>query len=325
MRSNYGRKPQYCHALDRSANHADPIAKYIEKTHSASTIQNYVRGFAVWKKWCSTHDRVALPCKEDDVLAFLVECLDEGASYISIRNYTTAINAVHASNDAYRENGKKLQALLRAQRRLYARNPMRAVTYHDVEDMVDFARLHHAPLRAARDSAILLLLVTSAERRREFVEADVQNVMISGARMVIHIPASKGDPNREGQHVGIRRGINPHYCPIAAVREWLDLSGITVGPLFRAINRHGRITSQTAMAPSSLNRIVTDYAAALGLGEHYGPHSFRRGNATESKRLGQSLEDIQRHLRHKDKRTTELYIDPSPIAWDRNITGLLLR
>ena len=63
--------------------------------------------------------------------------------------------------------------------------------------------------------------------------------MDDGLRVLLR--KSKTDPEGAGRHVGIPFGSNPKTCPVRAYRRWLEVSGITTGPVFRPIDRHGRI------------------------------------------------------------------------------------
>ena len=39
---------------------------------------------------------------------------------------------------------------------------------------------------------------------------------------------------------GIPCGENPETCAVEALRGWLKEAGIETGPVFRAVNRHGK-------------------------------------------------------------------------------------
>lgn len=44
-----------------------------------------------------------------------------------------------------------------------------------------------------------------------------------------------------GRKIGIPFGSSPETCPVRAVQAWLEQAGVSSGPLFRSINRHGHI------------------------------------------------------------------------------------
>jgi putative transcriptional regulator len=52
---------------------------------------------------------------------------------------------------------------------------------------------------------------------------------------------SKTGQEGPGRKVGMPYGGRPRTCPVRAVRDWIDFSLLTEGPLFRPINRFGKI------------------------------------------------------------------------------------
>ncbi|MDQ2787732.1 MAG: hypothetical protein M3Y58_22310 [Chloroflexota bacterium] len=52
---------------------------------------------------------------------------------------------------------------------------------------------------------------------------------------------SKGDQEGEGAKKGIPFGRHVLTGPVTAVGDYTDMSGVSEGPLFRPVNRHGRV------------------------------------------------------------------------------------
>jgi hypothetical protein len=63
-----------------------------------------------------------------------------------------------------------------------------------------------------------------------------------GLRIAVH--RSKADQQGEGDAGGLPYGSNPATCPVRAWRGWLEVSGITEGTAFRAIDRHGWVLAR---------------------------------------------------------------------------------
>jgi hypothetical protein len=49
--------------------------------------------------------------------------------------------------------------------------------------------------------------------------------------------------------VGIAHGTK--LCPVDALRAWLSAAGITSGPIFRSVNRHGQVGAD-ALTPQTV-------------------------------------------------------------------------
>ena len=46
----------------------------------------------------------------------------------------------------------------------------------------------------------------------------------------------------------IAYGSDPATCPVRAAKDWLELSGLTEGPVFRPISRYERIGAKALSA-----------------------------------------------------------------------------
>ncbi len=73
------------------------------------------------------------------------------------------------------------------------------------------------------------------------------------------IRKSKTDQEGVGLVKGIPAGHNPETCTVRALIAWLAAAGITTGPLFRKVDRHGRVSDKRLSAQSVA--LVIKYAA----------------------------------------------------------------
>ena len=90
-----------------------------------------------------------------------------------------------------------------------------------------------------------------------------------------------------------------------AVDAWLAAAAITRGPVFRAINRAGRIWGD-GMSPKVLWDVVRTAAARAGI-DKLAPHDLRRTCARLCHLAGGELDQIQFLLGHVSIQTTERY------------------
>jgi hypothetical protein len=72
--------------------------------------------------------------------------------------------------------------------------------------------------------------------------------------MVITIRKSKTDQERKGREVAIPQS-GGSICPVRALQCWIEASGIVEGPLFRPIDRTGRI-SKAALSADAVSVIL---------------------------------------------------------------------
>jgi integrase len=92
----------------------------------------------------------------------------------------------------------------------------------------------------------------------------------------------------------------------AAVDAWTAVAAITNGPVFRAINKAGRVWGD-GMSPKVLWDVVRATAAQAGI-DKLAPHDLRRTCARLCHLAGGELDQIQFLLGHVSIQTTERYL-----------------
>lgn len=131
-------------------------------------------------------------------------------------------------------------------------------------------------LKDIRDRALLLIGFAGGLRRSELVGFDVTDIEHVRQGIVLQIRFSKTDQLGKGQKIGIPHG-RTRWCPIAAFDAWMAASGITEGPIFRPVDRHGRI-HDTRLSGEAIALVVRERVAAAGLDPaQYSGHSLRAG------------------------------------------------
>ncbi|WP_149471584.1 tyrosine-type recombinase/integrase [Roseomonas genomospecies 6] len=158
-------------------------------------------------------------------------------------------------------------------------------------------------LTLLRDRALLLLGWAGAFRRSELVGIERHHLEIdpAGHGLTVFLPTSKADQFGKGASVAIWRADRlPELCPVRAVQEWLNRSGIGIagGPVFRKIERNGSLALK-ALHATAVTRIVKTWAAAAGLPvSEIGPHSLRSGYITTSMYHDKNPTRVMQHSRH---------------------------
>jgi integrase len=92
----------------------------------------------------------------------------------------------------------------------------------------------------------------------------------------------------------------------AAVDAWKETSAISEGPLFRSINKSGRVWGN-GMTAKVLWEVVREAASRAGI-EKLAPHDLRRTCARLCHLAGGELDQIQFLLGHVSIQTTERYL-----------------
>jgi integrase len=177
-------------------------------------------------------------------------------------------------------------------------------------------------IKGTRDRALLLIGFAGAFRRSELVALTVAHIEQAKQGVIVHLTRSKTDQEGRGRKVAIpyARGS---VCPVLALQQWLEVSGIIEGPIFRAVTRHGAI-SDAALTPQAVALVVKERAQAVGLDPaSYAGHSLRAGLVTSAAQLGVSSWKIRAQTGHKSDAMLSRYIRDANIFVD-NAAGAIL-
>ena len=172
----------------------------------------------------------------------------------------------------------------------------KAIATDDVQRMMDLAKAHSNPLRAARDFALITLLVHTGMRRSEAAGLRWADILTEGAHTVALLRDTKS-------------GHEQHVKLTGAVREALQALSKAYGNQFdyvfvslsRSMNYGGQCR------PDTIRDIVKEYGAKIGI--DIGAHSFRHTCATLAFEGGAKPQQVQSHLRHRSLNTTMGYYE----------------
>ena len=151
--------------------------------------------------------------------------------------------------------------------------------------------------KAVRDRAILGVLIGCALRRAELVGLTVESIEQRAGRWVL--------PDLAGKGKRVRTVPIPSWVK-DLVDRWLARASIASGPLFRSVNKGGRV-GEDALTENAIWWIVRKYAGQLDLGS-LAPHDLRRTCARLCRASGGAIEQIQMLLGHSSIQTTMDYL-----------------
>lgn len=156
-----------------------------------------------------------------------------------------------------------------------------------------------------RDRALLLVGFASALRRSELVALQVADVALHPEVMLLQIRSSKTDQEGRGAQIAVPRGRA--NCPAAALEAWLKAADISDGPIFREVDRHGRVGAQQ-LTDRSVARIVKRSTRAAGFDERdFSGHSLRAGFVTTALERGVDTLKVMAMTRHAKVDTLRIY------------------
>ena len=152
-------------------------------------------------------------------------------------------------------------------------------------------------LRGKRDHAVLAVLLGCGLRRAELVKLKIEDLEQREEHWVIVDLVGKGG------HV--RTVPMPQWVK-NAIDCWTASAGIASGPIFRQVNKAGRIWGN-GFSPKVIWSVVRQAATKCAM-PAIAPHDLRRTCARLCHEAGGELEQIQFLLGHISVQTTERYL-----------------
>jgi integrase len=126
-----------------------------------------------------------------------------------------------------------------------------------------------------------LIGFAGAFRRSELVALNCSDILWAQRGIEVVIRRYKTDGVAEGRTIGIPFGSNEESCPVRSLEEWLLAAANSDEPIFREVNRHGKV-SGCGLNGDSIARTIKRAARLAG----YDPtnlagHSHRSGHVTQ--------------------------------------------
>jgi integrase len=283
---------------------------FIHGAKSPATLRAYQSDFADFMAFCREHCLSHLPASPASVALYISDRADSLAAATITRRLTSITKAHQAAGfeDSPASThhfivSETLKGIRRAiGTRQHGKDPLLTA---DIRRIVE-----HAPisLLGTRDRALILVGFAGAFRRSELAAIEVEDVSFTPDGIVIDLRRSKTDQEGAGRKVGIPFGSDEHTCPVRALRHWLLEACILSGPVFRSVNRHGRVRSRGLHKDSVGSILKRAGKRAHMKTAPLGGHSLRAGCVTQAAMNGVNERDIMRQTGHKSSTMLGKYI-----------------
>ncbi len=276
------------------------VSDYLRASLSDNSRRSYRSDLKQFFSWGGT-----IPASPELVATYLAAHAGQHA-VATLARRLVSIGKAHTAQDLPSPTGSEwVRATLRGIRRTHgsAQRQVAPAVKEDVLSMV--AGL--TGTKGIRDRALLLIGFAGAFRRSELVSLTVADLEHAQQGLILTLQRSKTDQEGHGRKVAIpfARGA---VCPVLALQHWLTVAAITEGPIFRGVNRHGRV-ADTAITPQAVAMVVKERAQAVGLDPaKYAGHSLRAGLVTSAAQLGVSSWKIRQQTGHKSDAMLARYI-----------------
>lgn len=304
---------------------AERAQAYRADARSKNTRRTYAAQWRSFCLWCEAKGISSLPAEGNEVAIYLAALADHGRKASTIALALTAISQAHLlqGHPSPRTHRDVIETWKGIRRTLGTAQRGKDPLYG--ERLLAAVRTLPNDLRGARDRALLLLGFTGAFRRSELVALRVEDLRAVPEGLEVTLTRSKTDQEGQGRKVPIPREASPDVCPVRAVRAWLDRSGITAGPIFRAIDRRDRVSPRALSGSGHYVAILIKRScAAAGVDPRsVSGHSLRAGLVTAALKAGASTKAVMRVTGHTSGDMVNRYYREKDLFEDPAAGGLL--
>lgn len=281
--------------------------EYMSSAKAKNTLNAYKKDWQDFCQFCEATGLQSLPADPKTVINYLTIQAENHKVSTLERRIASISQAHQAAGFPTPTSTMQVRALMQGIRRTKgaAQTGKAPAVTSDIKAMVKSLPKN---LLGNRDRALLLVGFAGGFRRSERVSLDVEDLEFRWEGLVITLRKSKTDQEGQGRRVAIPFGSNYETCPVRSLQFWLELSGTTMGPVFKSINRHGNL-QESRLCDKTVSLVVKRCAEAAGLDSNkYSGHSLRAGLATSAAAAGVSERAIMSQTGHRSVNMVRRYI-----------------
>jgi integrase len=282
---------------------------YERNSKAENTRRGYRSDWRSFDAWCTSAGLPSLPATPETV-ALYISAIAETHKPATIGRHLAAIASAHKarghSSPASMQHGA-VSAVWKGIKRTHGTAQLQKAPTLTANIRAMVGTLPDR-LIGTRDRALLLVGFAGAFRRSELVGLNREDIDFTADGLVVTLQRSKTDQEGKTRKVGLPYGGNPDTCPVRSLRAWLDAAAIEAGPLFRWVNRHGKM-QPGRLSGTAVALIVKRHASAAGLdASKYSGHSLRAGLATSAAIAGASDRSIMNQTGHRSINMVRRYV-----------------
>lgn len=307
--------------------------EYSADSVSESTKRAYQSDLTLFVDWCREHNRSALPADPDTVALYLTHMAEIGRATSTIARAMTSVSQSHkVAGLRTPTNSPEVTTVWKGIKRTHGTSPRRAkaLLLPELKKVINAIR---PSFIGRRDRAMLLVGWCAALRRSEIVALDIGDLEFCADGLIVTIRRSKTDQDAAGHRIGIpfARPENEAYCPVLAMRQWLDLSGLSdkSGAVFFFVGTAGKkwhtdIPDRRRLRPKAVNTILVKRMKQAKLSTTgFSGHSLRAGFCTSAAVAKTPENLIQIHTRHRSIKILRGYVREGSLFSSNPLSVLL--
>jgi site-specific recombinase XerD len=273
--------------------------KNLKNSKSTNTLRAYKSDYNDFSIFCSKNGFQAMPT-QPEIIALYLTHLSAFSKYSTLKRRLASISILHKTKGFYIDTKHPIimENLMGIKRtngsNQKGKKPLLINDLKILIKVIDDSKEKYK--RKLRDKALLLIGFAGGFRRSELVNIEYEDVEFVSEGVKIFVKKSKTDQSGEGMTKAIPYFQNENFCPVKALRQWIDIMDFKESKIFNISDKNVAL-------------IIKKYSKQAGLNDYnYAGHSLRSGFATSTAESGAEERHIMTMTGHKSTEMVRRYI-----------------
>ncbi len=276
-----------------------------------NTLRAYKSDFKDFGAFCAKHGFNSMPT-EPKVVSLYLTHLSSNSKISTLRRRLVSIGVVHKLKGHYLDTKhpviiENFMGIKRKKGSIQiGKKPILINHLKTIVNVIDEQKIEK--IKKLRNRTLILIGFGGGFRRTELISINLEDLDFVEEGVKITLRRSKTDQFGEGLVKGLPYFTNEKYCPVTSLKNWINLSKIKTGPIFRRFAKSSILTGHR-LTDQSVVLIIKDCLKKAGIeNENFSGHSLRSGFATVAAESGADERSIMAMTGHKTTQMVRRYI-----------------
>ena len=284
----------------------------LQNSKANNTVRAYKSDFNDFELFCAQNGFKSLPSEPNIVSLYLTYLSTKDKKMSTLKRRLVSIGVIHKLKGHYLDTKHPIiiENIIGIKRRKGSiqkgKKPLLIKSLKQIINVID--KVKNEEIKKLRDRSIILIGFSGGFRRNEIVSLDYEDLDFVPEGLKVSLKRSKTDQFGEGLVKGLPYFDNSQYCPVVSIKNWIEISKINSGPLFRRFTKGSKL-SDNRLSDQTVALLIKDYLKIAGIeSSYYSGHSLRSGFATSAAESGAEERSIMAMTGHKSTEMVRRYI-----------------
>jgi len=284
----------------------------LQSSKANNTVRAYKSDFNDFSLFCVKNGLKSLPSDPKIVSLYLTYLSKKEVKMSTLKRRLVSIGVIHRLKGYYLDTKHPsiIENIMGIKRRKGSiqkgKKPLLINNLKQIINVID--EDNNQEIKKSRDRSILLIGFSGGFRRTELVSLDYDDLDFVTEGVKINLKRSKTDQFGEGSTKALPYFDNSKYCPVLSLKNWIKLTNIKSGPLFRRFAKGSKLTLNR-LTDQTVALVIKKYLKLAGIeSKNYSGHSLRSGFATSAAESGVEERSIMAMTGHKSTEMVRRYI-----------------